>query len=190
MRIALVDNYDSFTFNLVQYLGELGAAVEVIRNDQENAAEVLARAPAGVVLSPGPKAPDQAGMCLAMVAACAAQKMPLLGVCLGHQSIAQAFGAAIVRAPVPMHGKRSALSHDNTGLLSALPASFQVARYHSLMVDPSTVPDVLAVNALSDDGVIMALRHRQLPLHGVQFHPESYAADHGHALLRAFLATC
>jgi anthranilate synthase component 2 len=190
MHIALIDNYDSFTFNLFQYLGELGTAVEVIRNDQEDAEDVLTRDPSGVVLSPGPKTPDQAGMCLAMVAACAARKVPLLGICLGHQCIAHAFGASIIGAPVPMHGKRATLNHDGTGLLSALPASFQVARYHSLMVDPSTVPDELAVNALSDDGVIMAMRHRQLPLHGVQFHPESYAADHGHALLRAFLTIC
>ena len=186
--ILVVDNYDSFTWNLVHYLREAGPEVRVERNDALTASEALASGAEAILISPGPGAPEEAGISLELVAACAASARPLLGVCLGHQAIGQHFGGRIVRAPAPMHGKVSELTHDGTGLFDGLRSPFGATRYHSLAVDPQSVPDCLAVNAVADDGTIQGLRHRALPIHGVQFHPESIASDHGHALLRRFLS--
>lgn len=183
----LIDNYDSFTYNLWHYLGEQGVTVEVRRNDQISVADALALGPEGIVISPGPCDPDQAGICLELVGACAAQGMPLMGVCLGHQSIGQAFGATIVRAPVPMHGKLSTMTHDGTGVFDGLPSPLTATRYHSLTIDPETVPDCLAVTARSEDDVIQGIRHLELPIHGVQFHPESIESEYGHEILRNFI---
>jgi anthranilate synthase component 2 len=182
----LVDNYDSFTHNLVHYLGELGAAVTVRRNDAVSVAEALALGDEGIVLSPGPCDPDRAGICLDVIRE-AAGKRPLLGVCLGHQAIGQAFGGRIVRAPVPMHGKISQIRHHGTGLFQGLPSPSSATRYHSLVVERETLPDCLRVTAETDDGLIMGLAHRSLPVHGVQFHPESIASTGGHDILRNFL---
>ncbi|MCS6878660.1 MAG: aminodeoxychorismate/anthranilate synthase component II [Geminicoccaceae bacterium] len=187
--LLLIDNYDSFTWNLYHYLSEHGARVEVVRNDAVTVQEVLAQRPAGIVISPGPCDPDRAGVSLPLVRA-AAGRCPILGVCLGHQAIGQAFGARIVRAPVPMHGKISRIEHDGSGILAGLPSPFEATRYHSLCVDPATVPDELEVNARSEDGVIMGLRHRWFPIHGVQFHPESIETKVGKRLLRNFLDLC
>jgi len=184
--LLLIDNYDSFAYNLVHYLGELGAECAVHRNDALTVADALAMAPDGIVLSPGPCDPDQAGICLDLVRA-AAGVVPILGVCLGHQAIGQAFGGRIVRAPVPMHGKPSAIEHDDSGVLRGLPSPFTAIRYHSLTIDPASVPDVLHITARSADGVIMAVRHRELPVHGVQFHPESIESEHGHRILANFI---
>jgi anthranilate synthase component 2 len=184
--LLLVDNYDSFTYNLYHYLGELGARVEVRRNDVVSVDEALAMAPEGIVISPGPCDPDRAGISLALVAA-AAGLCPVLGVCLGHQAIAQAFGATIGRARQVMHGKVSEIEHDSTGLFRGLPSPFRATRYHSLVALPETVPETLIVNARSWDGTIMGVRHRELPVHGVQFHPESIETEHGHRLLGNFL---
>ena len=183
----LIDNYDSFTYNLFHFLGELGAEVEVQRNDAITVGDALARRPQGLVLSPGPCDPDKAGICLELVAE-AAGTLPILGVCLGHQAIGQAFGGRVVRAAAPMHGKLSAVKHDGAGLFEGLPGPFEATRYHSLTVERDSLPDCLEVSAETDDGVIMGLRHKELPIHGVQFHPESIASEHGHALLRNFLA--
>jgi anthranilate synthase component II len=185
--LVLIDNYDSFTYNLVHFLGELGAETRVYRNDAITPAGVLDLAPDAIVLSPGPCDPDKAGICLDLVAA-AAGKVPMLGVCLGHQSIGQAFGGNIVRAPVLMHGKLSAVSHSGAPLFEGIPSPFQATRYHSLVVDRDSLPDVLEITAETEDGIIMGLSHRELPIHGVQFHPESIASEHGHALLANFLA--
>ncbi|MEP3245901.1 MAG: aminodeoxychorismate/anthranilate synthase component II [Sneathiella sp.] len=185
--ITLIDNYDSFTYNLVHFMGELGANVKVYRNDVVSVDEILAEKPAGIVLSPGPCTPDKAGICLDMVKTAAAQNVPLLGVCLGHQSIGQAFGGTIVRAGELMHGKTSPMLHSGQGVFKELPSPFTATRYHSLTVDPSSVPDCLEVTARTEDGVIMGLQHRELPLHGVQFHPESIASEYGHQILRNFL---
>jgi len=182
----LIDNYDSFTYNLFHFLGELGAEIEVRRNDALGVDEALAMKPQGIVLSPGPCDPDRAGICLDLVAA-AAGKLPILGVCLGHQAIGQAFGGKVVRAPQCMHGKLSQLRHQGQGVFAGLPSPFSATRYHSLTVDRAGFPEVLEVTAETDDGVIMGLRHRELPIHGVQFHPESIASEHGHALLANFL---
>jgi len=182
----LIDNYDSFTYNLFHFLGELGAEVEVRRNDALGVAEALAMKPQGIVLSPGPCDPDRAGICLDLVTA-AAGAVPILGVCLGHQAIGQAFGGTVVRAPHCMHGKLSQVRHQGLGVFEGLPAPFVATRYHSLTLDRAGFPEVLEVTAETDDGVIMGLRHRQLPVHGVQFHPESIASEHGHALLANFL---
>jgi anthranilate synthase component 2 len=184
--ILLIDNYDSFTFNLVHYLGELGATCLVRRNDALTAAEAIALAPEAIVLSPGPCSPNEAGICLDLIAQ-SAGAIPLLGVCLGHQAIGQAFGGRVIRAPAPMHGKVSAMHHDGTGVFANLPSPFNATRYHSLTVDPASVPACLVENAHTADGVIMGLRHASLPIHGVQFHPESIASEHGHALLCNFL---
>jgi anthranilate synthase component 2 len=184
--ILLIDNYDSFTFNLVHYLGELGATCVVRRNDVLTVDEALAMDPEAIVLSPGPCTPNQAGICLDLIQA-AAGRLPLLGVCLGHQAIGQAFGGDVIRAPAPMHGKVSPIQHDATGVFAALPSPFNATRYHSLTVDPATLPATLIANAHTADGVIMGLRHVTHPIHGVQFHPESIASEHGHALLRNFL---
>ncbi|MDE2458570.1 MAG: aminodeoxychorismate/anthranilate synthase component II [Rhodospirillales bacterium] len=185
--ILLIDNYDSFTFNLVQFFGDLGAECVVKRNDALSAAEVLAMAPEAVVLSPGPCTPNEAGICLDMVAAAAAAKLPLFGVCLGHQSIGQAFGGQVVRAPEPVHGKTSPVFHDNTDVFEGLPNPFTGTRYHSLIVQRASLPASLVPTAWTEDGVIMGLRHAELPIYGVQFHPESIATSHGHDILRNFL---
>ena len=185
--ILVIDNYDSFTFNLVHYLLELGAETRVVRNDKITAAEAIALAPEAVLLSPGPCTPTEAGVCLDLIAAAAAARLPLLGVCLGHQSLGQAFGGTVVRAPQVMHGKTSAISHDGTGIFAGLPSPFEATRYHSLIVRDSDLPDCFVINAHSPDGIIMGMRHRDLPLHGVQFHPESIATEHGHAMLANFM---
>ena len=184
--LLLIDNYDSFVYNLVHYLGELGAETQVRRNDAIGVDEALALAPQAIVLSPGPCDPDRAGICLELVRA-AAGLVPVLGVCLGHQSIAQAFGARIVRAASPMHGKPSAISHDGGGLFRGIPSRFTAIRYHSLTVEPESVPSELHVTARAEDGTIMAISHRDHAVHGVQFHPESIASQYGHRLLGNFL---
>jgi anthranilate synthase component 2 len=185
--ILLIDNYDSFTWNLAHYLGELGAETVVRRNDALTAADAMALRPDSIVLSPGPCDPDRAGICLPLVAAAAEAGTPLLGVCLGHQTIGQAFGGVVARCPEALHGKLSALSHKGEGLFAGLPQGMKVTRYHSLEVRRDSLPDCLDVTAATDSGVIMGLAHRSLPIHGVQFHPESIASEHGHALLRNFL---
>ncbi|HMS18969.1 aminodeoxychorismate/anthranilate synthase component II [uncultured Sphingorhabdus sp.] len=182
--ILVIDNYDSFTFNLVHYLQELGAEVEVVRNDAISAGQALSSGAQAFLLSPGPCTPNEAGICLDMVAACAEAKKPLLGVCLGHQTIGQHFGGKVVRGGL-MHGKTSPVSHDGSGLFTGLPSPFIATRYHSLIVED--IPDSLVVNATSDDGHVMGFRHRELPIHGVQFHPESIATEHGHAMLANFM---
>ncbi len=183
-RILVVDNYDSFTFNLVHYLQELGAEVEVVRNDAISAGQALSSGAQAFLLSPGPCTPNEAGICLDMVAACAEAKKPLLGVCLGHQTIGQHFGGNVVRGGL-MHGKTSPVSHDGSGLFTGLPSPFTATRYHSLIVE--NIPEELVVNATSDDGHVMGFRHTTLPIHGVQFHPESIATEHGHAMLANFM---
>ncbi len=182
----LIDNYDSFTYNLYHFLGELGAAIEVRRNDALSVDQALALRPQGIVMSPGPCDPNRAGICLDLVAA-AAGKLPLLGVCLGHQAIGQAFGGKIVRAPYVMHGKLSPVRHNGEGVFRGLPSPFQATRYHSLTVERESVPDCLEITAETDDGVILGLSHRELPIHGVQFHPESIASEQGHAILKNVL---
>ncbi|WP_119678409.1 anthranilate synthase component II [Indioceanicola profundi] len=185
--LLLIDNYDSFTWNLVHYLGELGAEVVVRRNDSLDVAEALAMQPEGIVLSPGPCDPDKAGICLPLIAAAAEARVPLMGVCLGHQAIGQTFGGKVVRAPVPMHGKVSPVVHQGHGTMRGLPSPFRATRYHSLIVERETLPDCLEPVAELEDGMIMALMHKELPIHGVQFHPESIASDHGHKILDNFL---
>jgi anthranilate synthase component 2 len=186
--ILVVDNHDSFTWNLVHYLRELGVSVQVARSDEIGAAEALASGADGIVISPGPGTPDDAGVSLALVAACAEARRPLLGVCLGHQAIAQAFGGRVVRAAGVMHGKACPVAHDGSGLFVGLPSPFTAARYHSLAVAPESLPRELLVNATAQDATVQGLRHRELPVHGVQFHPESIASEHGHRLLANFLA--
>ena len=183
--ILVIDNYDSFTWNLVHYLQELGAAVEVVRNDAISAGQALSSGAVAFLISPGPRTPNDAGVSLDLVAACADAGRPLLGVCLGHQAIGQHFGGRVERGHL-MHGKTSPVHHDGTGLFAALPSPFTATRYHSLIVND--VPAPLLVNARSDDGAVMGFRHRDLPIHGVQFHPESIATEHGHAMLANFLA--
>ena len=184
--ITLIDNYDSFAYNLVHYLGELGTEVVVHRNDQVSVDDVLSAAPQAIVISPGPCDPDKAGICLDLVAE-AAGKVPVLGVCLGHQTIGQVFGGDVVRAPTMMHGKVSRIQHTDSGVFAGLEQDFQATRYHSLMVARESIPDVLEITAESSDGVIMGLSHREYDIHGVQFHPESIASQFGHALLSNFL---
>jgi anthranilate synthase component 2 len=184
--IALIDNYDSFTYNLAQYLGELGAEVRVVRNDQISVDEVAALAPSHVVLSPGPGTPDDAGITLALIARLAGS-VPLLGVCLGHQAIGQAFGGKVVRAGRVMHGKVSRIHHDGGGVFAGVPDEFVATRYHSLVVERQSLPACLAGTAQSEDGEIMGLRHRGLAVEGVQFHPEALLTEHGHAMLQNFL---
>jgi len=190
MRLLMIDNYDSFTYNLVQYLGELGAEVEVFRNDVAEPPELLARDPAGVVISPGPGEPAEAGISIETVHACAERGLPLLGVCLGHQSIGAAFGARIVRARSIMHGKVSLVEHDGKGVFSGIEGPFEATRYHSLVVDADSLPDELVVTAHTADGEIMGLRHREVPIEGVQFHPESILTRVGKSLLGSFLERC
>lgn len=185
--LLLIDNYDSFTYNLVHYLGELGADVAVRRNDALTVEQALAMNPAGILLSPGPCDPDQAGICLDLTLAAAKARLPLMGVCLGHQTIGQAFGGNVVRCHEIVHGKMGQMHHHGEGLFKGLPSPFEATRYHSLVVDRATLPDSLKVTAELEDGTIMGLQHRELPIHGVQFHPESIASQHGHALLQNFL---
>lgn len=184
--ILLIDNYDSFTYNLLHYLGELGAEVVVRRNDALSAAEALALKPEGIVLSPGPCDPDRAGICLDLIRANAG-RVALLGVCLGHQAIGQAYGGKVVRAPQPMHGKVSTITHTGRGIFAGIPSPLHATRYHSLSVAREGLPECLEITAESDDGVIQGLSHKTLPVHGVQFHPESIHSEHGHALLRNFI---
>jgi len=183
--ILLIDNYDSFTFNLMHLFGDLGVECTIVRNDAMTAAAALALGPRAIVLSPGPSTPDDSGICLDLVRN--AGDTPLLGVCLGHQAIGQAFGGAVIRGTVPMHGKVSPVFHDGIGLFAGLPTPFDAARYHSLVIDPTRPSNVLDVTARTADGVIMGVQHRTRPVHGVQFHPESIASQHGHALLGNFL---
>jgi len=185
--LLLIDNYDSFTYNLVHYLGELGADVVVKRNDALTVEAAMALRPSGIVLSPGPCDPDRAGICLPLIAAAAERKVPLFGVCLGLQAIGQAFGGRVVRAPAPMHGKTDRMYHAGRGMLRGLPSPFVATRYHSLIVERASLPACLDVIAETEDGLIMAASHRTLPIHGVQFHPESIASEHGHDILRNFL---
>ncbi len=184
--IVLIDNYDSFTFNLFHYLGSLGADVVVNRNDKISTADVMAMEPDAIVLSPGPCTPNEAGICLELIAK-AAPTVPLLGVCLGHQAIGQAFGGKVVRASAPMHGKLSIIRHNSAGVFRGINRPFKATRYHSLTVELRSMPAELAVTAQTDDGVVMGLMHESLPVHGVQFHPESIASEHGHLLLKNFL---
>ena len=186
--LLLIDNYDSFTYNLVHYLGELGADVAVYRNDALDVQAAMALNPQAIVLSPGPCDPDRAGICLALTAAAAETRTPLLGVCLGHQTIGQAFGGQVVRCHEIVHGKMGVMHHRGQGVFAGLPTPFEATRYHSLVVERASLPDCLEVTAALADGTIMGLRHRSLPIEGVQFHPESIASQHGHALLRNFLA--
>jgi len=185
--LLLIDNYDSFTYNLVHYLGELGAEVVVRRNDALDVQEAMAMHPEAIMLSPGPCDPSQAGICLALVLAAAETKMPLMGVCLGHQAIGEAFGGKVVRCHEIVHGKMGAMKHTEKGLFAGLPSPFDATRYHSLIVERETLPECLEVTAALDDGTIMGLQHRELPIHGVQFHPESIRSEHGHQLLQNFL---
>jgi anthranilate synthase component 2 len=190
MRLLMIDNYDSFTYNLVQYLGELGADVEVVRNDAAGVEELLSRGPAGVVISPGPGRPEDGGVSVECVRACARRGLPLLGVCLGHQAIGVAFGGRIVRAPTLMHGKVSLVEHDGRGIFAGIASPFEATRYHSLVIDAGSLPGELEVSARTADGVIMGVRHRAQPIDGVQFHPESILTRVGKPLLDNFLARC
>ena len=185
--LLLIDNYDSFTYNLVLYLGELGAEVLVKRNDALDVQEAMGLRPDAILLSPGPCDPSQAGICLALVAAAAETKTPLMGVCLGHQAIGEAFGGKVVRAGEIVHGKMGTINHTGTGLFAGLPSPYPATRYHSLIVERDTLPDTLEITAELENGTIMGLQHRDLPIHGVQFHPESIASEHGHKLLQNFL---
>jgi anthranilate synthase component II len=185
--IVLIDNYDSFTFNLFHYLGGLGADVVVHRNDKISAADVMVLEPDSIVLSPGPCTPNEAGICLDLIKK-AASTIPILGVCLGHQAIGQAFGGKVVRAPVPVHGKLSEVHHSNSGVFHGINGPFKATRYHSLVVDRASMPAELIANAETDDHLVMGLMHESLPVHGLQFHPESIASEHGHLMLKNFLA--
>lgn len=185
--LLLIDNYDSFTYNLVHFLGELGADVVVKRNDALDVQQAMAMRPDAVLLSPGPCDPAQAGICLALVEAAAEVKMPLMGVCLGHQAIGEAFGGSVIRCHEIVHGKMGGMNHTGKGLFAGLPSPFEATRYHSLVVDRPSLPDCLEVTAELENGTIMGLQHKTLPIHGVQFHPESIKSEHGHALLDNFL---
>jgi anthranilate synthase component 2 len=186
MRLLVIDNYDSFTYNLVHFLGELGGESEVWRNDKITLDQVAAIAPEAIVLSPGPATPDTAGICLSLIERFA-PTTPILGVCLGHQALGQAMGGEVIRAPHLMHGKTSKINHSGKGLFRGLNSGFEATRYHSLIVRPQSLPDVLEVTASTDDGLIMGMQHRHYPSHGVQFHPESIASENGHAILQNFL---
>ncbi|MFC3051084.1 anthranilate synthase component II [Kordiimonas pumila] len=185
----LIDNYDSFTYNLYHYLVELGAEVKVYRNDQVSVQEVLDMTPEGIIISPGPCTPDDAGICLSLIEA-AKGRVPLLGVCLGHQSLGQVFGGKVIRAPYVMHGKTSMVQHIGTGIFNSIPSPYEATRYHSLIVERSSLPECLTITAETDDGLIMGLEHKNYALYGVQFHPESIASEHGHDLLKNFLEIC
>ena len=188
-RLLVIDNYDSFTYNLVHYAQELGAETDVVRNDHLSVDEALAMPMDGVLISPGPKTPDEAGICLELISR-APDDLPILGICLGQQSIGQAFGGKVIRAKAIMHGKVSEVEHDGTGLFKGLPSPFNATRYHSLSVERESLPDTLLANAWTADGEIMGLRHVSRPIHGLQFHPESIASEHGHDLIKAFLKLC
>lgn len=188
-RVVVIDNYDSFVYNLVQYLGQLGAEPVVIRNDERDVASVLATAPDAILVSPGPGHPDDAGITCDLIAQAAGQ-LPILGVCLGHQAIGHVFGARVERAPELRHGKTSTITHDGTGVFTALPSPLEVTRYHSLVVEESGLPDCLVATARAEDGTIMGVRHRHHDVEGVQFHPESILTEHGHAMMQNFLARC
>jgi anthranilate synthase/aminodeoxychorismate synthase-like glutamine amidotransferase len=190
MRLLIIDNYDSFTYNLVQYLGELGAEVDVVRNDEADVETLMGRAGDGLVISPGPGTPDDAGVSIAAIESFAAAGVPVFGVCLGHQSIGQAYGGRIIRARSIMHGKISTISHDGKGVFTGLPQDFEATRYHSLVIEESTFPAALEISARTSDGEIMGVRHRTLPIEGVQFHPESIMTGEGKALLGNFLTRC
>ena len=185
--LLLIDNYDSFTYNLVHYLGEQGAEMKVLRNDAINVQEAMALKPEGILLSPGPGTPDQAGICLALTEAAAETGTPLMGVCLGHQTIGQVFGGKVIRCHEIVHGKMGTMHHEDASVFKGLPSPFEATRYHSLVVERETLPDCLEVTAALEDGTIMGLQHKDLPIHGVQFHPESIASEHGHAMLKNFL---
>jgi len=185
--ILLIDNYDSFTFNLFHFLGDLGEEVEVVRNDAITVPEALALGADAVVLSPGPCDPDRAGICLDLIRE-GAGRVPILGVCLGHQAIGQAFGGRVVRAPAPWHGKVDRIEHSGTGIFEGVPQGFRATRYHSLVVERTTLPSALEATAFNAEGLVMGLRHRALPIFGVQFHPESIASEHGHRILGTFMA--
>ncbi len=187
MTVLLIDNYDSFTYNLVQYLGDLGEDCDIHRNNKITVEECLAKKPSSVLISPGPSDPDHAGICLALIAACADHDIPLFGVCLGHQAIGQVFGGKVIRAPEPLHGKISAIHHTGQSVFEGLPTPFPATRYHSLIVEKETLPGTLEITAQTDDGLIMGLRHKTKPIHGVQFHPESIATQNGHEMLKNFL---
>ena len=190
MRLLMIDNYDSFTYNLVQYLGELGVETDVVRNDVETVDQLLAREPSGLVVSPGPGTPSDAGVSVEAVQRFGEAGIPVFGVCLGHQSIGQAFGGRIVRARSIMHGKTSRIGHDDRGVFHGLPQPFEATRYHSLVIEPASMPDTLEVTARTEDGEIMGVRHTGLPIEGVQFHPESVLTSAGHALITNFLDRC
>ncbi len=187
MTHLIIDNYDSFTYNLIHFLGELGTKQVVHRNDKISVGEVIARHPESIVLSPGPCTPNEAGICLDLIAAAAVASIPVFGVCLGHQAIGQAFGGTVSAAPTLMHGKLSDISHTGRGVFAGLPSPFRATRYHSLTLAPDSIPPSLEVTAETEDNVVMGLMHRNLPIHGVQFHPESIASEHGHQVLRNFL---
>ncbi|MDX1975593.1 MAG: aminodeoxychorismate/anthranilate synthase component II [Rickettsiales bacterium] len=187
MKILLLDNYDSFTYNLLHYIGELGAEVAVFRNDQISVDDIIARKPDGIVISPGPGNPQQSGICLDLIKQ-ASGTIPIFGVCLGLQAIGEAFGGKVIRAPMPMHGKISAIYHEGRTMFKGLPIPFNATRYHSLIVERSSLPDCLEVTAITaEDGLIMGLSHKQHNTHGVQFHPESIASEHGHQIIKNFL---
>ncbi|MFZ9730984.1 MAG: anthranilate synthase component II [Ilumatobacteraceae bacterium] len=188
-RIVVVDNYDSFVYNLVQYLGELGATPEVVRNDEVIVDALLDRDYDGILLSPGPGRPEEAGITCELITR-AAGRLPVFGVCLGHQAIGYVFGATVERAPEIRHGKTSSITHDKQGVFASLPSPLEVTRYHSLVIEPRSIPDSLAITARAEDGTIMGVRHREHDVEGVQFHPESILTQHGHAMLRTFLARC
>jgi len=188
--LLVIDNYDSFTYNLVHFIGDVGGRCIVRRNDQISVDEALALKPAGIVLSPGPCTPNEAGICLDLIVAAAKAQVPLFGVCLGHQAIGQAFGGKVVRAPVPMHGKLSEVVNTGKGVFEDVPSPFSATRYHSLIVEHDSLPDSLEITARLSDGMIMGMRHKTLPIHGVQFHPESIASQHGHKILENFLKIC
>ncbi|WP_438990043.1 anthranilate synthase component II [Lentibacter sp.] len=185
--LLLIDNYDSFTYNLVHYCGELGADVHVARNDALTVAEALALAPSAILVSPGPKDPAQAGICLELTRAASKARIPLMGVCLGHQTIGEAFGGKVVRCHEIVHGKMGTIHHEGKSVFAGLPSPFEATRYHSLVVERDSLPDCLEVTAELSDGTIMGLAHRELPVHGVQFHPESIRSEHGHKMLKTFL---
>lgn len=185
--ITLIDNYDSFTYNLVQYLGDLNSEVKIYRNDEVTAKQIINDNPDGILISPGPSDPDHAGICLDVVLLAAQTNTPLFGVCLGHQSIAQAFGGKIIRAPEPLHGKTSVIKHSGDKMFNGIASQYTVTRYHSLIVESNSLPDCLEITAETDDGIIMALSHKEKPIQGVQFHPESIATEHGHSLLENFV---
>lgn len=185
----LIDNYDSFTYNLYHYLVELGAKVDVVRNDQVTVDDILQRSPSGIIISPGPCTPNEAGICLELIEKAKAS-IPVFGVCLGFQSIGQAFGGTVCRAPYVMHGKTSQIIHNATDIFAGLPSPYEATRYHSLIVERATLPDCLEITAETEDGLIMGLKHKEYPLFGVQFHPESIASEHGHAVLKNFITYC